>query len=392
MEAAPQMTETERGDLLAGNWLSWTPDALLPSGWNRHIPLFAWLFERLNPRLSVELGVRNGASFRPLCQLIDRFSDRGAFIGIDTWPGGPSGPWEGDSQYQGLTDFCATHYPDVASLLRLDLAEAVREFEDESVDFLHIAASGTAGGTPFDPTTWAAKLRPGGVIVFICSDEPKLDDDTDKAWRQISEFYPSASIGVPGFTGIAQHPSEGQAPILQALQADPRAASALFRLLGERMEFRHALSSEPLTAAGLRKYLADLLSDHAGDIRRLEAQHEVARQALDQQLASTYDRLLDRSLELGRIQNEADYLMAKLADLSARNERRIASLETSHAAEVELLKDNLVLQAQSYDALQSHLVEQEAHINALQRTVSWRLTRPLRVVQGVRLKIRRRLG
>lgn len=365
------MTEAPQEGYLSGDWLSWNPESLPPSRWNTHVPFFAWVFEQVAPRLAVELGSGSGISFRPLCQVADRFSQRGRFIGIDAWRSDPSSPWDGERQYADLLEYCSTRHADVASVLRMDLGMAVAEFDDESVGVLHIAPGPReSDGSSFDPSMWLAKVEPGGVVVVTCGDDHGPDEGTTKVWQQISEHLPSTVLQLPGFVGIAERPRDGDTPTVQSLQSNPRSASALFRSLGERMDLRHVLGTEPTTAGGIQRYISQLTSTHAIEFRQTEARHSLAIKGLQDQLASTYDRLLSKSHEIGQLQNDADYLMAKLADQSAHHERSVAELRVQ-------------LEALGHTC-NAHVAE----INAIRNTVSWRFTKPLRLIQSVLLKFR----
>ena len=385
------MTDAISRELLAGTWLTWDPENLTPTRWNRHVPLLAWIVERLAPRSTVEIGVGDGELFRSLCQVVDRFCERASVVGIDPWREDTFGDLATGSRYRTLADYCATRHPAMASLLRADPAEAVRDFADESVDLLCITAPVESGGVAsLDPAAWLPKVKPGGVVVVSSIDELRLDGDTGKIWQQISEGLPSSSIELPTFGGIAQRPLDGATPLVDALRSDLTAATGLFRLLGERIEFRHALSSQPIGPAGVRDYVANLAEEHAVAVRRVQAESEVARQALDQRLASTYDRLVAVSSDLAKLQIEADYLLAKLADQGAQHERRVESLQAAHEAEWQRQRLELTVMEDRYSALERHAADQRAQIASIQATVSWKVTRPLRVVQRVRMKSRRR--
>lgn len=375
------MTSQPQDGLLAGDWLSWSPETLAPSRWNDYVPFFAWIVERLGPSLAVELGSGSGTSFKPLCRVADRFAHKGRFVGIDSWRSDTSTFPDGDSVHDGLLEYCSTCHSQVASLLRMDPNEAVSQFEYDSIDLVHIAPRASDGGSSLDPSLWMSKLRPGGVFVLTCLDDHRPDEATTKIWQQLSECYPSVVLDLPRFIGLAQRPGDGIIDLVQPLKASTT-ASALFRSLGERIALRHVLGSEPLTGLGIQKHVAHVIATHKSEFRAAEARHHLAMEGLQEQLAATYDRLITKSLELGRIQNETDYLLAKLADQSARSERRTVELVATHSAEVRSLEDQL-------EALRRHAEFQEAEIKAIKRTVSWRLTRPLRVVQTVLLKLRR---
>jgi hypothetical protein len=277
----------------------------------------------------------------------------------------------------------------------MEFSEALSEFDDESIDLLHVARTSEAiDGSHLDLTAWTPKLRNGGIILVtnVASDE--RDDGPRRVWRELSESCPSASVSLPGLVGVVQVPVDGKSPLVDLLQAEQRGASALFRSLGERMEYRHALSSEALSSGGIRRYLSDVMEENAGDIRRLEAQHGATLEAKDRELASVSERLLTRAYELKDAQSEADCLLAKLATQAARHEQELASqqqalaqLQDAHASELQQLLASHVAEVA---VLRGEIANRDAHIEAVSGTLSWRVTRPLRMVQSTRLKLLRR--
>ncbi len=389
------MTDRQRDVVLLGDWLSWGPDSLPPSRWNRNIPFVSWIFANRRPRLCVELGSRTGESFRPLCQIVDRFSPGSRCIGIDPWNGAGGTSGRRHSVYEELRDRCETRHPGSASVLRMELNDAVSQFDQECIDFLHIARPDDAADcAPLDLSIWRPKLRPGCVIMLSRSKQDGGDDPETKLWPLLSEWYPSTFLSSPHLMAVAQVPYEAEAPIVDFLRSDPTALSAFFRLLGQRFEYRHVIGSDPMSPDALRRYLSKVLNDHAEDIARLENQHAVAIDALDQQITSMDERLFVRSSELSNRQTEADILLARLASSAASYDReredlhaRVSELNERHSLDLATLQHQINLR-------DIHINELNTYINAITTTRSWRMTRPLRMVQAalIRLKVAHRSG
>ena len=407
------MTETAHEVPLLGDWLSWNPEGLPTSGWTQLVPFVAWLFEHLSPQLSVELGSGDGQSLRILCQVAARFSRGGKVVAVDPWTADPQSPWRGNPVYEGLAEYLAARYADLASLLRVQLDEAVSEFDDGSVGFLHIARTDhSLDSPPWDPAVWMPKMQPGGVILITKPADEGPDKVGTKIWRQLSECYPSFSMELPRFRGVVQVPHGGNAPIVDTLHAGSASLSILFRLLGERLDYRHVLGTDPVSSGGLRRSISAMISEHTDDIRSIQAQHSAALGWREGQLASVSERLEVRSREADELQGEADYLLAKLATQSAMHERERAAFQ-SHLAEVQ----NRLFEAQNTSAqaraelelqftttlderdakhladtsaLQAEIGDREDFIEAIMNTRSWRLTKSLRTLQALRLAILRR--
>lgn len=392
------MTDSVHERLLMGDWLSWTPDSLIPSAWSHHVPFFAWLFAIRRPQLAVELGTGPGDSFRVLCQISERFTNDGQLVGIDQRPVDPVGNPHDRQSCSPLEDYCHIRHAGKASVIGMDLNEAAAEFSDASVDLVHVARidSETEIGI-LDLAIWARKVRPGGVIV-ITTPSRDPDDAARKAWQQIEEWYPSAVLDLPGLLGVAQIPLEGEVPLIAYLRAYPKGLSSLFRSLGERVEYRYLIGSEPKSGTALRRYISNLMEQHAEDVRRNEEEYRVARGRLEQEVADLSDRLTMRAHEVVALHSEIDMLMAKLATQAAAHERELTQLRqraVHDVAELEWrrsteLADLTFMHATETATLHAEIAKREEHIQALTRTVSWRMTKPLRVVQSIRMRSIRR--
>lgn len=374
------MTHSTPEDFLLGEWLSWSPQSLSPSSWNRQVPFACWLFESLSPNLCVELGTGSGQSFRALCQVADRFASGARLVGVDQWPVETSAFWRRNAEYEALSEYCATRLPDRAALLRMPLNEAVGEFADGSIDFLHVAPLGDGiGGSVPDLALWMPKIRPGGVVVVSSIVGDKPDDATQKLWHQLAEYCPFVSLAGPDLAGIGQVPADDGSRIVEILRTHSKSVSSLLRVLAERIEFRHLLGSEPVTAGGLRRHLAESIDVHAEEVARITAQSQEAREALQQELASISEQLLARWRQAEELQTEADCLLAKLAVQAAAHER-----------ELEGLRRELDRSVDERKRLEGEVEQREALIQAVTRTLSWRLTRPLRMIQSARMTRRAR--
>lgn len=364
-----------------GDWLSWTPDSMVPSRWIRCLPLTAWVFDTVRPKLAVEVGTGAGESFRALCLIASSFSSAGRIIGIDEWPV-DSLTFRESPLYTGLTEFCATRSsPDVA-LLRLSLEEAVAEFDPESIDFLHLAHGRDQGRGALDMSMWMLRVRAGGVVMVTSEMDEHLDDVARKEWQQLADCFPAEKVGLPGLVGVAQVPIDGRAPVVEALRSGAPVASALFRSLGERIEYRHVFGSDPVSSDGIRAHVGRLREEHAETVRQADTQYRLSVKALESDVERLSQRLLERTREASRLQDEADRLLALLATRAAASERRTAEMQVQHALIVEGLQAEIT-------RLHLEVKVRADHISALTSTVSWRVTRVLRLLQRLRMSLSR---
>ncbi|MCL2393675.1 MAG: class I SAM-dependent methyltransferase [Acidimicrobiaceae bacterium] len=390
------MDDTRHGGELLGDWLSWDAVDLPPSPWNAEVPLLAWLASTLRPGLCVELGTGDGDSFRALCQATDRFGRSCRCVGVDTWRAASAARSPFTDRFDLLNDYYRTHHAESASLLRTNANAAVGEFEDESIDLLHLArASFGDGDVPVDTGAWLRKVRPGGVVVVSAVSESSGDGMTLKVWQEIASTHPSVVLRLRPAVGVAQvapGPGDRLVDILSG-----GVSSTLFRVLGERVDLRHAVSSTAISAEQLRRRLADLDSRHSEEVRRLQGEHSAALETVKGDLAAASARSLSYAQEAIELRAEADMLLARLASQQTRHEHEVnrlaaatAELEIRHLGEIEGFEQLVEQLRERQHADSVTIAEREAYIAALKHTVSWRITWPLRAVQSARLGRARR--
>ena len=169
------------------------------------------------PSCIVELGSYYGCSAFAFLQAMKDGGIAGSFYAVDTW--------EGDSftkndyrediygQYKEIQDTCFSDWDfsfekdssdkelqkgDTVSdkgahMLRMTFDEAVRLFEDDSIDLLHIDGSHLYEDVKHDFLTWKNKVKKDGVIFFHdISDEEVFGEvmGSHVFWKELVSQYP----------------------------------------------------------------------------------------------------------------------------------------------------------------------------------------------------------
>lgn len=135
----------------------------IPSGWNyppkSHREFVEWLINKIQPKITVELGVDYGYSafVMALCQ-------KNKVYGIDCFDVSVHGPRE-DDDYQFVMS--------VKEKLKLDNLEIIKGYFDDvantwnqEIDLLHIDGLHDYENCKNDCDTWAPLLKENGVILF----------------------------------------------------------------------------------------------------------------------------------------------------------------------------------------------------------------------------------
>ena len=205
------------------------------SAWHGHVPFAHWLVANTRPRRIVELGTHAGVSYAAMCQAVQRGGFACDCTAIDSWAGDDhSGAYGGDV-LADLQAFNTLHFPSFSRLLRANFDDAVTQFEDDSIDLLHIDGFHTYEAVRHDFETWRPKLSPCAVVLFHDTNVRVRDFGVWKFWEEIRttgaghlEFLHAFGLGVL-MTG------PGTPPALAALCAAPATElQSRFATLGER--------------------------------------------------------------------------------------------------------------------------------------------------------------
>ena len=140
------------------------------------------LFNSLEFKLGVEVGVWNGRLARFMCYMM-----RGAHIyGVDPWKeytqisGLIISQETQDENYKKAVARLANYNHDI---IRESSMDAVKQFMDGELDFVYIDANHAYEYVKPDATEWAKKVRPGGIVSGHDFDFPGVE----KAVREHTE-------------------------------------------------------------------------------------------------------------------------------------------------------------------------------------------------------------
>jgi hypothetical protein len=142
------------------------PQRMVFSTWVDHLPFAYDLVAAIRPKLIVELGVYNGLSFFTFCQSMVEHDIDGVAYAIDCWEGDEHTDAYDDSIYNDVADYARENYRGITYLLRMFFNEALKHFDDNSIDLLHIDGLHTYEAVSEDFENWYPKVKPGGIILF----------------------------------------------------------------------------------------------------------------------------------------------------------------------------------------------------------------------------------
>jgi hypothetical protein len=147
-----------------------------------------YLIEEQKPRIFVELGSHNGFSYFAACEKARELDYEHNFYAIDTWEGDAhTGAFE-SSVYSKVKSI-NSYYLNESSLLRTTFNQAVEQFQDSSIDLLHIDGFHTEEAVTEDFKNWLPKMSNNGIVILHDISVLHQDFGVYKLWNTLKDKY-----------------------------------------------------------------------------------------------------------------------------------------------------------------------------------------------------------
>ena len=157
--------------------------------WVGHTPFAYWLVAALKPKTLVELGTHGGGSYFSFCQsVIDNKLDTKTYA-IDTWMGEKQAGFYSESLFKKVMDFNIEHFDNFSTLMKMTFDEALNEFDDNSVDLLHIDGFHSYEAVSNDFRTWYPKLSKEAIVLFHDTHEIKPGFGVHQFWDELKKDH-----------------------------------------------------------------------------------------------------------------------------------------------------------------------------------------------------------
>ncbi len=252
---------------------------------------------------------------------------------------------------------------------------------DGTVGLLHLSLFDSDDVGLLDLVAWQAVLAPGAVVV-VTTTASNASSNFAKVKDDITGTYPAVSIslGLTTEAVVAQRADKEGTPIVDLLRKAPFAVGAFLALLGDQLELHdvltHDLESSETTRALIGRVIdqqhaerSSLLSTsqiYKDEAARLSIELVRARDEVTQQMEAARrerEHLVEQFLD------RMDELSAKLSTTASRYSAELADLNALLEAEGRKVEDYAALAANA-----------ESLIVDMQRSTSWRITAPVRLV------------
>ena len=157
--------------------------------WVGHTPFAYWLVAALKPKTLVELGTHGGGSYFSFCQsVVDNKLDTKTYA-IDTWTGEKQAGFYSESLFKKVMDFNIEHFDNFSTLMKMTFDEALNEFDDDSVDLLHIDGFHSYEAVSNDYRSWYPKLSKEAIVLFHDTHEIKPGFGVHQFWDELKKDH-----------------------------------------------------------------------------------------------------------------------------------------------------------------------------------------------------------
>jgi glycosyltransferase involved in cell wall biosynthesis len=389
----------------------WPPDQIGPQpAWLEHAPFAFWLVEALRPRTLVELGTHGGFSYFALCEAVERCRLDTRCYAVDTWKGDEHAGFYGEDVFAAVTRHNERRYAAFSTLVRATFDQAVRDFDDGTIDLLHIDGRHFYADVKHDFETWRQKLSARAVVLFHDTNVHERGFGVFRLWEELRQAHPHFEFLHGHGLGVLSVGGELTSQVRALFAADAEASvhirnaysrlgSAVSLALRTReLDLRvqqqaAALAQSDAKVSALDQALSER-DNELGALQQVLAERTAKAAALDQALS-------ERNNEIGALQQALAERNAKVSSpdqaLSERN-NEIGALQQALAernAKVSSLDQALSERNNEIGALQRALAEltaarnliahlrgaledRELEVQSIKASTSWRLTRPMR--------------
>ncbi len=256
------------------------------SFWHEHIPFAMLLVDLLRPRSIVELGTHYGDSYCAFCQAVSELKTGTRCYAVDNWRGDIH---HGEYGSEVLEDLKRHHDPRYSGFSTLVISEfdgALNNFEDGSIDLLHIDGTHTYEAVRHDFDSWLPKMSARGVVILHDTNVREGIFGVRKFFDEVKgrffnfEFMHCYGLGV---LAVGGEPPESLKCLFEIFPAEADRIRDLFHTLGQLQSVKaqeRGLRERVDEQAALVEEKNDIISAIKARVGRAEANAYLLRAQL----------------------------------------------------------------------------------------------------------------
>lgn len=296
------------------------PGRLASTAWAAHVPFAMFMVDILRPRTIVELGVYSGVSYCAFCQAVKELNLNTRCFAIDTWQGdGNSGPY-GPEILSNLREYHDPLYENFSSLIQSTFDNALSQFENDTIDLLHIDGFHSYESVKHDFESWLPKMSGRGVVLFHDINVRDPGFGVWKLWEEIKLRYPHFEFVHEHGLGVVSTGTSvpnGLRELIDLSEIDASIIRDFFNQLGQRLRVRmetdQVIHAQHETISQLETKVSELQQLVAGKDHQI-AELDQGVSERDRHIASLYQTIAKfEAAPLRRAMRVARRGFAKLA-------------------------------------------------------------------------------
>jgi GT2 family glycosyltransferase len=256
-----------------------------------YAPLAMTLIDLLRPSVFVELGTTNGFLYCSFCQAVRDLQLDCRCYRISPGDKDEQDDSGGQRAFAEMKEHHDAFYQGFSRLIQSNFDAALPEFDERSIDLLHLENGGSYESVKQIVAAWLPKMSDRGVIILGNTNLYDSGFGVWKLWKEIKARHPHfefAHQGGLGVFSVGANVVPGLQPLLAANDAEASLIREFFSQLGARLGSR--LQNKPFDD-GLQSRVKDL------SLQLQAKKDEVAERD------STIKSLIE---ELGHAENEAN--------------------------------------------------------------------------------------
>ena len=203
--------------------------------------------DALRPRLFVELGVHNGASYCAFCEAVASLALETRCMGVDTWQGDDhAGHYLDAGTLAALRGYHDPLYRAFSTLRQATFDEVAAGMAPGSVDLLHIDGLHTYEAVRHDHATWRPALSNRAVVLFHDIAVTGRSFGVKRYWEEVSSGRPHFAFDHAHGLGVLGHGDDLPPALLDLFNAGAEEADRIrqvFVTLGDRATAERRLSA-----------------------------------------------------------------------------------------------------------------------------------------------------
>lgn len=313
------------------------PTYIPETAWLRHGPFAKWLVHASRPQIIVELGSHYGFSYFSFCEAVDEARLPTKCFAVDTWLGDEHAGFYGEEVFEAVqrNNF---RYRNFSKTIRMTFKEALSEFDDNSVDILHIDGRHYYSDVKEDFEDWIPKLSNRAIVLFHDTKVYDRNFGVHAYWEEISQEKPSINFPYQHGLGVlfwGSDPASGVKPLRDlALTGHGEQAIIDFFSMASEVFINNIYTKKILACAesnedGLIQTISHTQIDELSDVAKQGFTSDETT-ALAQLLSSSLTKINEKQKELSASISENEWLRDDLRKQRAANAH--IALELSKAA------------------------------------------------------------